>query len=63
MTPAYPLFREPQYLLSLATAITQLSRAVDLDIIHAHYAIPHATAAYLARQILEGSGAPGLRRS
>ncbi len=57
VTPAYPLFREPQYLLSLATAITQLSRAVDLDIIHAHYAIPHATAAYLARQILEGSGA------
>jgi L-malate glycosyltransferase len=57
VTPAYPLFREPQYVLSLATAIAQLSRAVDLDVIHAHYAIPHATAAYLARQILQNSGA------
>ena len=51
-TPAYPLFREPQYLLSLANKIVQVARAERLDIIHAHYAIPHATAAYLARQIL-----------
>ncbi|RPJ69011.1 MAG: N-acetyl-alpha-D-glucosaminyl L-malate synthase BshA [Acidobacteria bacterium] len=58
VTPSYPLFREPQYVLSLATRIAQISRAVDLDIIHAHYAIPHATAAYLARQILESSGGP-----
>jgi N-acetyl-alpha-D-glucosaminyl L-malate synthase BshA len=56
VTPAYPLFREPQYVLSLATAIAQVSRAVTLDVIHAHYAIPHATAAYLARQILGRSG-------
>jgi N-acetyl-alpha-D-glucosaminyl L-malate synthase BshA len=51
-TPAYPLFREPQYLLSLANKIVQVSRAEQLDIVHAHYAIPHATAGYLARQIL-----------
>ncbi len=51
-TPGYPLFREPQYLLSLANKIVQVSRDHDLDIIHAHYAIPHAAAAYLARQIL-----------
>ena len=51
-TPTYPLFREPQYLLSLANKIVQLSREFSLDIIHAHYAIPHATAAYLAKQIL-----------
>ena len=51
-TPTYPLFREPQYLLSLANKIVQLSRELSLDIIHAHYAIPHATAAYLAKQIL-----------
>jgi N-acetyl-alpha-D-glucosaminyl L-malate synthase BshA len=51
-TPTYPLFREPQYLLSLANKIVQVARAEQLDIIHAHYAIPHATAAYLARQIL-----------
>jgi N-acetyl-alpha-D-glucosaminyl L-malate synthase BshA len=54
-TPAYPLFREPQYVLSLANKIVQVSRAERLDIIHAHYAIPHATAAYLARQILASS--------
>jgi len=51
-TPGYPLFREPQYLLSLANKIVQVSREHTLDIIHAHYAIPHAAAAYLARQIL-----------
>jgi len=59
--PTYPLFREPQYLLSLANSIVQLSREFSLDIVHAHYAIPHATAAYLAKQILgstDGSRAP-----
>jgi L-malate glycosyltransferase len=56
-TPSYPLFREPQYLLSLATQIVQLSREFEFDIVHAHYAIPHATAAYLAKQIL--SKTPG----
>ena len=55
-TPAYPLFREPQYLLALANRLVQVSRAHRLDIIHAHYAIPHAAAAYLARQILAGAG-------
>ena len=51
-TPSYPLFREPQYLLSLANKIVQVARSEQLDIVHAHYAIPHATAGYLARQIL-----------
>ena len=51
-TPGYPLFREPQYLLALANRLVQVARAHRLDIIHAHYAIPHAAAAYLARQIL-----------
>ena len=51
-TPSYPLFREPQYALSLATAIVQVSRHHHLDIVHAHYAVPHAAAAYLARQIM-----------
>ena len=56
-TPAYPLFREPQYLLSLTNRIVQLSREFNLDIVHAHYAVPHATAAFLAKQILS-SGPP-----
>jgi L-malate glycosyltransferase len=51
-TPAYPLFREPQYALSLATKIVQVSRRHRLDVVHAHYAVPHAAAAYLARQIM-----------
>jgi N-acetyl-alpha-D-glucosaminyl L-malate synthase BshA len=51
-TPSYPLFREPHYLLSLANKIVHVAREEHLDIIHAHYAIPHATAGYLARQIL-----------
>ena len=55
-TPSYPLFREPQYLLSLSTKIVELARAADLDIIHAHYAIPHAAAAYLAKHVLAGTG-------
>ena len=62
-TPAYPLFREPQYLLSLANKIVQVARHEHLDIVHAHYAVPHATAAYLARQILaatrHGDGGDG----
>ena len=60
-TPGYPLFREPQHLLSLANKIVQVGRAHRLDVVHAHYAIPHAAAAYLARQILanaEGAHAP-----
>jgi len=55
-TPGYPLFREPQYLLALANRLVQVAHAHRLDIIHAHYAIPHAAAAYLARQILAGAG-------
>ena len=54
-TPGYPLFREPQYLLSIANKLVEVSREFELDIIHAHYAIPHAVAAYLARQILSAS--------
>jgi N-acetyl-alpha-D-glucosaminyl L-malate synthase BshA len=57
-TPSYPLFREPQYLLSLSTRIVQVARQVTLDVVHAHYAVPHATAAYLAKQILLATQAP-----
>jgi len=53
-TPGYPVFREPQYLLALTNRIVQVAIAHQLDIVHAHYAIPHAAAAYLARQILAG---------
>ncbi len=58
-TPTYPLFREPQYLIALTNTLVRVSRAHRLDILHAHYAVPHATAAYLAHQILStDSGTP-----
>jgi N-acetyl-alpha-D-glucosaminyl L-malate synthase BshA len=62
-TPGYPLFREPQYLLALANRLVDVSRTHGLDIIHAHYAIPHAAAAYLARQILASSGQSSVPRT
>ena len=43
--------------LALANRVVQVSRAHHLDIVHAHYAVPHATAAFLAKQILS-SGPP-----
>jgi N-acetyl-alpha-D-glucosaminyl L-malate synthase BshA len=55
-TPSYPLFREPQYVLSLANRVVQVAREFRLDIIHAHYAVPHATAALLAQQVLASGG-------
>lgn len=57
-TPSYPLFREPQYVLSLANKVVHVARDFDLDLIHAHYAIPHATAALLAQQVLAEHGRP-----
>lgn len=56
--PSYPLFREPQYLLALATTITRVAEAERLDIVHAHYAVPHATAAYLSDQMLASAASP-----
>jgi len=50
--PDYPLFREPQYLLGLTNSIVTLARSQPIDIVHAHYAVPHATAAHLAQEML-----------
>jgi len=55
-TPSYPLFREPQYILSLSNTVVQVAREQGLDLVHAHYAVPHAIAAVLARQVLQASG-------
>jgi N-acetyl-alpha-D-glucosaminyl L-malate synthase BshA len=57
-TPSYPLFREPQYLLALTNTIVRVSRRHRLDLLHAHYAVPHATAAYLAQRILSTDPIP-----
>jgi L-malate glycosyltransferase len=47
----YPLFEFPPYTLALASKIVEVAAAARLDVMHMHYAIPHATAAYLAREI------------
>jgi len=49
---SYPLFKYPPYALGLATKLVELVEAYDLELIHAHYAVPHAVSAYLAKQIL-----------
>lgn len=48
----YPLFQYPPYTLALATKLATLSREHPIDILHAHYAIPHAVSAYLCREML-----------
>ncbi len=49
---SYPLFKYPPYALGLAAKLVELVEAYDLELIHAHYAVPHAASAYLAKQIL-----------
>jgi L-malate glycosyltransferase len=51
----YPLFKYPPYTLGLATKLAQVASDEGVDIIHAHYAVPHAVSAFLAKQILGGS--------
>ncbi len=48
----YPLFDYPPYELALANKIVEVARYELLDVLHVHYAVPHAAAAYLAQQIL-----------
>ena len=50
--PTYPLFDYPPYELALASTMVDVILNHDLDLIHAHYAIPHASAAYTAKQIV-----------
>jgi N-acetyl-alpha-D-glucosaminyl L-malate synthase BshA len=50
----YPLFEYPPYSLALADKIAEITENENLDILHAHYAIPHSTSAYLAKQMLGG---------
>ncbi len=53
----YPLFEYPPYDLALAVRMHEVVRDHQLDILHCHYAIPHATSAWIAREMLrEGAG-------
>ena len=49
---SYPLFDFPLYSIALASKIVEVAKFNGLDLVHAHYAIPHATSAYLAREII-----------
>lgn len=49
---SYPLFKYPPYALGLATTLVDIYEEHGLDIIHAHYAVPHAASAFLAKKIL-----------
>lgn len=48
----YPLFEYPPYDLALANQMANLIEYENIDVLHVHYAIPHATSAYLAKQML-----------
>ncbi|MDT8368448.1 MAG: N-acetyl-alpha-D-glucosaminyl L-malate synthase BshA [Longimicrobiales bacterium] len=52
----YPLFEHPPYSLALAVAIHEVAREAELDLMHVHYAIPHATSAWIARRMLAEEG-------
>ncbi|TVP77561.1 MAG: N-acetyl-alpha-D-glucosaminyl L-malate synthase BshA [Gemmatimonadales bacterium] len=56
----YPLFENPPYSLALAVMIQDVAARHDLDLVHAHYAIPHATSAWIAREMFEDGGGPRL---
>ena len=51
--PTYPLFDYPPYEVALASTMVDVIINHDLDLLHVHYAIPHASAAYMAKQIVK----------
>lgn len=53
---SYPLFEYAPYELALASKMVSVVKNEKLDLLHVHYAIPHASAAYMAKQILRTQG-------
>ena len=56
VVPTYPLFDFPPYESALTSTMVNVVSNHNLDLLHVHYAIPHASAAYFARQILKKAG-------
>lgn len=54
----YALFKYPDYTLPLAVTIESVQKKYELDALHVHYAVPHATAALLARRIMRQNNIP-----
>ncbi len=52
--PIYPLFEYPPYSLALAVSMQNAAERHGLDLLHVHYAVPHATSAWLAKELLGG---------
>jgi N-acetyl-alpha-D-glucosaminyl L-malate synthase BshA len=48
----YPLFLYPPYSMALASRMSEVAESYNLDVLHAHYAIPHSVSAFLAQQML-----------
>ena len=56
VVPQYPLFQYQPYELALSSKLVNVVRAHKLDLMHVHYAIPHAYAGYMAKKMLEEVG-------
>jgi N-acetyl-alpha-D-glucosaminyl L-malate synthase BshA len=56
VAPSYPLFVSPPYTLALATKMAEVAAHAKLDLLHVHYALPHAISAILAREMSAGNG-------
>jgi N-acetyl-alpha-D-glucosaminyl L-malate synthase BshA len=54
--PDHPVFAEVPYALALSSALVSVAQRHDLELLHAHYAVPHATSAWMAREVLRSSG-------
>lgn len=54
--PKYDLFKYQPYELALSSKLVDVVKEHDVDVLHVHYAIPHAYAAYMAQQILKDAG-------
>src|SRR3954467_2279423 len=54
--PTYPLFDYPPYETALASTMVDVIKNHSLQLLHVHYAIPHASAAYMAKRILKQEG-------
>ena len=55
----YQLFKYPDYTLPLSVKMAEVSLEYELDVLHVHYAVPHATAALLANAMLSGESKAG----
>jgi len=54
--PSYPPFEHPPYNLALSVAMQNVVEQHNLDLVHAHYAVPHATSAWIAKEMLGRAG-------